>query len=76
MRWIVLILGLLVTVGCADIAYNSRSRRERIASAFKDWWRRDASTSHSYQGESDESKAHHEQTIVNSLNSWAGNKPY
>lgn len=76
MRWIVLILGLLVTTGCADIAYNNRLRRERIASAFKDWWRHDASSTHSYQGESDDSKAHHEETIVNSLNGLVGNKSY
>jgi len=72
MRWIMLILGMLVLGGCASLS-SPQERHERIAKAFKDWWHSGDSSSHSYQDESDESKAHHEQTIINTLNGWTGN---
>jgi hypothetical protein len=73
MRWIILILGMLVMSGCAS---TREERHERIAKIFHDWWKSGDSSGHSYQDESDESKAHHEETIVNTLNGWVGNKPY
>jgi hypothetical protein len=71
-----LILGTLVMTGCAELTANRQERHERVAQWFKDWRKSGDSSSHSYQDETDESKAHHEQTIVNTLNGWIGNKSY
>jgi hypothetical protein len=76
MRWIILIFGMLGTTGCAELKANCQERHERVAHWFKDCWKSDDSSSHIYQDESDESKAHHEHTIVNTLNDWIGNKSY
>ncbi len=83
MRGIILVLATLVMSGCAftrearyERIVNRDERHERIAKAFKDWWNRDNSSSHRYQDESDEKKAHHQQTIVNTVNSWMGHQLY
>jgi hypothetical protein len=75
MRWIALTIGLLLLSGCSDFAYNVRREGKKIVKSFKDANNSDHSNS-SYQYESDASKAHHEQTVVNTLNSWIGNRPY
>jgi hypothetical protein len=76
MRWISLICWMLAMTGCAELRANSQERHDRVAQWFKDWWKTGDSSSNSYQDESDESKAHHEHTIVNTLNGWIGNKSY
>ena len=78
MRWIVLIFGTLVMSGCAELSTSLQDRHERIANALKDWWKSGHSDAggHSYQDESDGSKAHHEQTVVDTLNNWVGNRTY
>jgi hypothetical protein len=73
MRWFILILGLLAAGGCAS---SGGERHERLAKWFKDWWDSGDSGSDSYQYQSDASKAHHEQTVINTLNGWIGNRPY
>ncbi len=80
---IILFLGMLVSSGCAftrearnERIANRNERHERIAKAFKDWWKSRTSSSHRYQDESDEEKAHHEQTLVNTVNSWIGHQFY
>jgi hypothetical protein len=77
MRRVILALGLLAISGCAS---TRAERHERMARAFQDWWYSTTSSgdssSHSYQYQNDESKAHHEQTVINTLNGWIGNRPY
>jgi hypothetical protein len=68
--WIVLILAALLIAGCSELAY---SIRREIIDRHKDPKNRGISTS-SYQYESDSSKAHHEQTVINTLNGWIGNR--
>ncbi len=68
-----MILGLLLLSGCASMP-APEVRRERIARWFKRLFTDDGSGG-SYQDESPESKAHHERTVINSLNGWIGNQP-
>jgi hypothetical protein len=70
MKAVILILGMLALGGCASLP-APEVRRERIARWFKTTFSGDAS-GHSYQDESPESKAHHEQTVVSTLNGWMG----
>jgi hypothetical protein len=73
MRRLILIIGMLALGGCASLP-APEVRRERIARWFKELFTSDGS-SHSYQDESPESKAHHEKTLINELNGWIGNHP-
>jgi hypothetical protein len=37
MRWILLICGMLVMTGCAELKANCQERHERVAHWFRDW---------------------------------------
>ena len=74
MRWIALVLGILAITGCSDLAYGIRREARKIVQSFRDA-PKDRSSS-SYADQSDESKARHERTVVNTLNGWIGNRPY
>jgi hypothetical protein len=74
MRWIVVILGALLISGCGEFGYSIRSECKKFIQGFKDANSSDNSTS-GYAYESDESKAHHEHTVVDTLNGWIGNRP-
>ena len=77
MRWIILILGMVVSGGCADHASTLQSTSDGVVQWLRDWWNGKVSSSGStYEYESDESKAHHEQTVIRTLNGWIGNQPY
>jgi hypothetical protein len=70
MRWIALILGVLLITGCGEFGYGIR---RAVVQAFKNSKNSDSSTS-GYEYESDASKAHHEQTVINTLNGWIGDR--
>lgn len=71
MRWIILIFALLLAAGCSELGYSIRSE---FVQRYKDYKSAVKSTS-GYEDESDSSKAHHEQTVTNTLNGWIGNRP-
>ena len=68
MRRLIMILAMISVAGCASMS-SPEERHERIAKWFKEWWKGSDSSGGSYQDESDASKAHHEQTVIRSLNS-------
>jgi hypothetical protein len=74
MRWIALIIGMLLITGCSEFSYSLRREAKERVKAWKDANNSDKSSS-GYKYESDASKAHHEQTVINTLNSWIGNRP-
>jgi hypothetical protein len=68
-RWIILVLAMLMLSGCASAADALRDQAYR----FKTWLSRqsDGDTSLYKNDETPETRAHHEQTVINELNNWA-----
>jgi hypothetical protein len=74
MRRIAFLIGVILITACSEVAYGLRREAKEVVEALKHPGNSDDS-SFSYQYESDASKAHHQQTVINTLNGWIGNRP-